>query len=89
MKLSENPFSSVAAGTKKVRISKLPEPVCEANRTAYPCYVDQLLLKAYSHNTIAVYTHEFAQLLGVLNDVYVSTLTAEKLKSYSCIASKR
>jgi len=41
-----------------------------------------LLLKAYSSNTIKTYCNEFAQLLYILKDVHVDTLTAERLRSY-------
>ena len=41
-----------------------------------------LLLKAYSPNTINSYCVEFAQLLYLLKDVPVDTLTPERLRSY-------
>jgi len=41
-----------------------------------------LLLKAYSPNTIKTYCVEFAQLLYLLKDVSVDTLTPERLRSY-------
>ena len=41
-----------------------------------------LLLKAYSSNTIKTYCNEFAQLLYVLKDTHVDTLTPERLRSY-------
>jgi len=41
-----------------------------------------LLLKAYSPNTIKTYCNEFAQLLYLLKDMSVDTLTPERLRSY-------
>ena len=41
-----------------------------------------LLLKAYSPSTIKTYCTEFSQLLYVLNDVHVDSLTPERLRSY-------
>jgi len=43
---------------------------------------ETLLLKAYSPNTIKNYCVEFAQLLYLLKDVHVDTLTPERLRSY-------
>ena len=43
---------------------------------------EQLLLKGYSPNTIKTYCIEFSQLLYLLKDVNVDTLTAERLRSY-------
>ena len=41
-----------------------------------------LLLKAYSPNTIKTYCVEFSQLLYLLKDIRVDTLTPERLRSY-------
>ena len=41
-----------------------------------------LLLKAYSSNTVKTYCNEFAQLLYLLNDTSVDSLTPERLRSY-------
>jgi len=43
---------------------------------------ETLLLKAYSPHTIRTYCVEFSQLLYLLNDVSVETLTADRLRSY-------
>ena len=43
---------------------------------------EQLLLKAYSPSTIRTYCGEFAQLLYLIKDVSVDTLTPERLRSY-------
>jgi site-specific recombinase XerD len=43
---------------------------------------EHLLLKAYSTNTIKTYCIEFSQLLYLLKDVPVDTLTPERLRSY-------
>ena len=41
-----------------------------------------LILKAYSPGTIKIYCNEFAQLLYLLKDLHVDTLTPERLRSY-------
>jgi len=41
-----------------------------------------LLLKAYSPSTIKIYCNEFSQLLYLLKDIHVDTLTPERLRSY-------
>ena len=41
-----------------------------------------LLLKAYSPNTIKTYCGEFSQLLYLLKNISVDTLTADRLRSY-------
>ena len=43
---------------------------------------ETLLLKAYSPHTIRTYCIEFSQLLYLLKDVSVETLTADRLRSY-------
>ena len=43
---------------------------------------ETLLLKAYSPNTIRTYCIEFSQLLYLLKDIPVETLTADRLRSY-------
>ena len=43
---------------------------------------ETLLLKAYSSNTIKTYCTEFSQLLYLLKDISVDTLTADRLRSY-------
>ena len=43
---------------------------------------EHLLLKAYSPHTIKTYCVEFAQLLYLLKEIPVDTLTAERLRSY-------
>ena len=43
---------------------------------------ETLLLKAYSPNTIRTYCQEFSQLLYLLKDTPVDTLTPERLRSY-------
>lgn len=45
-------------------------------------YRDILKLKAFSPNTLRTYCIEFAQLLYILKDIPVNTLTAERLQSY-------
>ena len=43
---------------------------------------ESLLLKSYSPNTIKTYCNEFSQLLYLLKDTSVGTLTPERLRSY-------
>ena len=43
---------------------------------------ETLLLKSYSPNTIRTYCIEFSQLLYLLKDIPVETLTADRLRSY-------
>ena len=43
---------------------------------------ETLLLKGYSPNTIRTYCTEFSQLLYLLKNVHVDTLTPERLRSY-------
>lgn len=52
------------------------------NQSALCRYIETLQLKAYSENTIRTYRNEFAQLLYLIKDTYIDTLTAEKLRSY-------
>ena len=52
------------------------------NRAALKRMHETLLLKAYSPNTIKTYCVEFSQLLYLLKDISVNTLTADRLRSY-------
>ncbi len=52
------------------------------NRAALKRMQEMLLLKAYSSNTIKTYCNEFAQLLYLLKNTPVDTLTPERLRSY-------
>lgn len=52
------------------------------NQVPLQNFINQLRLKAYSPNTMAVYTNEFAQLLKTIGGYPVDNLTPEKLKSY-------
>jgi len=52
------------------------------NQPALKKMHEQLLLKAYSPNTIKTYCNEFAQLLYLLNNIPVNSLTPERLRSY-------
>ena len=62
----------------KAVISKI-HPV---NFAALERMQEELLLKAYSPNTINTYCVEFSQLLYLLKDIPVDTLTPERLRSY-------
>ena len=52
------------------------------NQDALKRMHDLLLLKSYSPNTIRTYCLEFSQLLYILKDIHVDTLTPERLRSY-------
>jgi site-specific recombinase XerD len=52
------------------------------NQAALKRMHELLLLKAYSPNTIRTYCAEFSQLLYLLKDISVDTLTPERLRSY-------
>ena len=52
------------------------------NQPALKQMEELLLLKSYSPNTIRTYCVEFAQLLYLLKDTPVDTLTSERLRSY-------
>ena len=52
------------------------------NQAALKRMHELLLLKAYSINTVKTYCTEFAQLLYLLKDTPVNTLTPERLRSY-------
>ncbi len=56
--------------------------VSEVNRLALQRFVETIRLKGYSHNTETTYRNEFAQLLYILGNVHVDTLTPERLRSY-------
>jgi site-specific recombinase XerD len=62
----------------KVAISRL----YSVNLSALKKMHEQLLLKGYSTNTINTYCREFSQLLYLLKDVHVDTLTPERLRAY-------
>jgi len=52
------------------------------NQAALQRMHELLLLKSYSPNTIKTYCTEFAQLLHLLQNKHVDTLTPERLRSY-------
>jgi site-specific recombinase XerD len=52
------------------------------NQIALKKINETLILKAYSKSTIKTYCNEFAQLLYLLKDISVNSLTPERLRSY-------
>jgi len=54
----------------------------EVNLPALKRMHELLLLKSYSENTIKTYCGEFAQLLAILKNVPVDSLSPERLRSY-------
>jgi site-specific recombinase XerD len=56
--------------------------ISEVNLPALKRLQDLIMLKGYSKNTLETYSREFSQLLYMLKNVNVDTLTAERLRSY-------
>ena len=56
--------------------------ISPVNQPALQRMHEELLLKSYSENTIKTYCGEFAQLLYVLKEVNVDTLTPDRLRAY-------
>jgi integrase/recombinase XerD len=56
--------------------------LCEANKFALAKFEQHLSLKSYSTSTIRTYRNEFLQLLQILKNKAVDTLTPEDLKRY-------
>ena len=56
--------------------------VGEVNRPALDRLIETLHLKGYSPNTVTTYRNEFAQLLLLLGELPVDSLTPEQLRSY-------
>lgn len=56
--------------------------VKEVNHPALERFIETIRLKGYSPNTENTYRNEFAQLLQLLGDIHVDTLTPERLRSY-------
>jgi integrase/recombinase XerD len=54
----------------------------DINKPAFERFLEQLQLKAYSPNTIRTYTIEFAQLLAILKNHPVDSLSSERLRAY-------
>lgn len=52
------------------------------NKAAFLRFQEQMKLRAFSTNTIKTYSHEFAQLLLILNSYPVNDLTSERLRGY-------
>ncbi|MGB1283775.1 MAG: tyrosine-type recombinase/integrase [Polaribacter sp.] len=67
---------------------KLEKYIHLTNEEAFKAYIDQLKLKAYSQNTIRVYTAEFAHLLKLLKQFPVDDLTEARLKDYFLYCAK-
>ena len=72
-------------GMGKTVIGKI-HPV---NQPALKRMHETLLLKAYSPNTIRTYCVEFSQLLYLLKDKLVDTMTPERLRSYFLYCTKK
>lgn len=59
------------------------------NQVEMKKYIDHLILKGYSPNTIRTYSLEFAQLLYILKDMPAHELSAERLQSYFLYCAKK
>ena len=69
--------------TPKTEMGKtIVSQIHPVNQAALKQMHELLLLKAYSPNTIRTYCVEFSQLLYLLGDTPVETLTPERLRSY-------
>ena len=60
--------------------------ISDDNLAALEQFIQQLKLKAYSPSTIRTYRNELLQLLQVLKDKPINTLTAEDIKRYMVYA---
>lgn len=78
------PESSMGRGqTGKRPVTEMPAwKLYPANLAALESFVQQLQMKAYSRSTIITYRNEFMQLLKLLKEKPVHTLTADDLKRY-------
>lgn len=56
--------------------------LCTTNQMALQKLVETIQLKGYSPSTLATYRNEFAQLLIILKEKPVETLSAERLRDY-------
>ncbi|WP_225556558.1 tyrosine-type recombinase/integrase [Flavobacterium columnare] len=68
---------------------KLLGLIAPENKQAFENFIDQLKLKAYSSNTIRVYTTEFAHLLRTIKHYPVNELSQERLKDYFLYCIKK
>jgi site-specific recombinase XerD len=56
--------------------------LCSENIAALQRFIEQLKLKAYSASTLKTYRNEFLQLLQLLKNKHVDTLTTDDLRRY-------
>jgi site-specific recombinase XerD len=76
--------------TTKTEVGKtVISQIHQVNRAALKRMHELLLLKSYSPNTIRTYCTEFSQLLYLLKDTPVDTLTPERLRSYFLYCAKQ
>jgi site-specific recombinase XerD len=73
--------------TKPVALTKTWE-LSDANLEALTLFVQRLQLKAYSPSTINTYRNEFIQLLKILKQKPVHSLTTDDLRRYMVFAMK-
>ena len=79
---------ATVAVTKKEKVSKqkarqlLLAPLCPENLQAFQKYSDLLFLKAYSPQTVHLYTTEFHFLLRLLNETPVAALEKKHIQAY-------
>lgn len=68
---------------------ELQKYIAPVNIKPFEDYINQLKLKAYSHNTIRAYVTEFAHLLRILNNYSVDDLSEDRLKDYFLYCVKK
>jgi integrase/recombinase XerD len=81
--VTANTKNKVKAGLNEPAKSELVNAyLSKDNLAAYKKYVSKISSLEYSKNTLRTYTVEFLQLLYMLKEISVSTLTAKDIKSY-------
>jgi integrase/recombinase XerD len=80
---------ALALPPKPIVESKKSNQLSADNQKALQNFIDQLSLKAYSPNTMRLYVQEFNSLLVLLKDVWVDSLTPERLKDYFLYVLKK
>lgn len=74
----------------KPKVSKeVMSKIQSVNQVEMERYINQMILKGYSPNTIRTYSLEFAQLLYLLKDFSAQDLSPEKLQSYFLYCAKK
>lgn len=81
--VSDNSYNRKLFNIEKSIIGKqVLAQIDPVNIDAFQQYMDQIILKGYSKNTLRTYSVEFAQLLYLIKDFPVQALTESQLKAY-------